>query len=33
VDAFPTTASGKVRKFMMRETMIHELGLVVQKTA
>jgi fatty-acyl-CoA synthase len=33
VESFPTTASGKVRKFMMREAMIQELGLVVQKTA
>jgi fatty-acyl-CoA synthase len=33
VDGFPTTASGKVRKFMMREAMIQELGLVVRKTA
>ncbi|HEX4114036.1 MAG TPA: AMP-binding protein, partial [Stellaceae bacterium] len=33
VDAFPMTVTGKVQKFMMRETMIQELGLQVQKTA
>lgn len=33
VAVFPTTASGKVQKFMMREAMIRELGLVVQQTA
>ena len=33
VEVFPTTASGKVQKFMMREAMIRELGLVVQRTA
>ncbi len=33
VDAFPMTVTGKVQKFMMRETMIQELGLKVQKTA
>jgi fatty-acyl-CoA synthase len=27
VDAFPTTATGKVQKFMIRATMIEELGL------
>ncbi len=33
VDAFPMTVTGKVQKFMMRETMIQELGLTIQKTA
>jgi fatty-acyl-CoA synthase len=33
VQEFPTTASGKVQKFRMREAMIRELGLVVQRTA
>ncbi|HXE15831.1 MAG TPA: hypothetical protein VN632_01275 [Stellaceae bacterium] len=33
VDAFPMTVTGKVQKFMMRETMIQDLGLKVQKTA
>jgi hypothetical protein len=33
VNVFPTTASGKVQKFMMRAAMIRELGLVVQQTA
>jgi fatty-acyl-CoA synthase len=33
VDAFPTTVTGKVQKFAMRETMVKELGLTVAKTA
>ena len=33
VEVFPTTASGKVQKFMMRDAMIRELGLVVRQTA
>jgi fatty-acyl-CoA synthase len=33
VDAFPTTVTGKVQKFIIRETMIRELGLSLQKTA
>ena len=33
VDAFPTTVTGKVQKFLMRETMIADLGLAVEKTA
>jgi fatty-acyl-CoA synthase len=33
VDAFPMTVTGKVQKFMMREHMVKELGLVEQKTA
>jgi fatty-acyl-CoA synthase len=33
VDAFPVTVTGKVQKFLMRETMIAELGLVADKTA
>jgi fatty-acyl-CoA synthase len=33
VDAFPMTVTGKVQKFVMRDTMIAELGLTQQKTA
>jgi fatty-acyl-CoA synthase len=33
VDQFPTTASGKVQKFRMREAMVQELGLKVLQTA
>jgi len=33
VDEFPMTVTGKVQKFVMRETMIRELGLEVEKTA
>ncbi|HZB93394.1 MAG TPA: AMP-binding protein, partial [Stellaceae bacterium] len=33
VDAFPMTVTGKVQKFMMRQHMVKELGLVEQKTA
>jgi fatty-acyl-CoA synthase len=33
VEGFPTTVTGKVQKFAMREAMIAELGLVPEKTA
>jgi fatty-acyl-CoA synthase len=33
VDEFPMTASGKMQKFIMRETMQRELGLVTVETA
>jgi fatty-acyl-CoA synthase len=33
VDEFPMTVTGKVQKFIMRDRMISELGLKVQKTA
>jgi fatty-acyl-CoA synthase len=33
VDEFPTTVTGKIQKFVMRQRMIDELGLQVQKTA
>jgi fatty-acyl-CoA synthase len=33
VDGFPMTVTGKPQKFIMREKMIAELGLVVEKTA
>jgi fatty-acyl-CoA synthase len=33
VDDFPMTVTGKAQKFIMREKMIEELGLVVEKTA
>jgi fatty-acyl-CoA synthase len=33
VDGFPTTVTGKVQKFAMREAMIAELDLVLEKTA
>jgi fatty-acyl-CoA synthase len=33
VDAFPQTVTGKIQKFKIRDLMIAELGLKVQKTA
>jgi len=33
VGGFPTTVTGKIQKFLMREQMIEELGLSRQKTA
>jgi fatty-acyl-CoA synthase len=33
VESFPMTVTGKVQKFVMRDAMIGELGLAVQKTA
>ena len=33
VESFPTTVTGKVRKVEMRETMIAELDLTLEKTA
>jgi fatty-acyl-CoA synthase len=33
VDAFPTTVTGKVQKFKMREAMEAELGVQATKTA
>ncbi len=33
VDGFPMTVTGKIQKFIMREKMIAELGLEVEKTA
>ncbi len=33
VDAFPMTVTGKIQKFMMREAMVAELGIAVEKTA
>lgn len=33
VEEFPQTVSGKIQKFKIREQMIHELGLSIQKTA
>nr|MEA2797569.1 fatty-acyl-CoA synthase [Phenylobacterium sp.] len=33
VEGFPTTVTGKVQKFAMREAMIAELDLVMEKTA
>ena len=33
VEGFPTTVTGKVQKFAMRETMIAELDLVLERTA
>ncbi|MBB4640369.1 AMP-binding protein [Rhizorhapis suberifaciens] len=33
VDAFPTTVTGKVKKFVMRDAMIAELGLLTEATA
>jgi len=33
VDTFPMTVTGKIQKFMMRDAMVEELGIAVQKTA
>jgi fatty-acyl-CoA synthase len=33
VDAFPMTITGKIQKFVMRDTMKHELGLTESRTA
>ena len=33
VDEFPMTVTGKAQKFLMRQTMIEELGLSEEKTA
>ena len=33
VDEFPMTVTGKMQKFIMRETMTQELGLTAAKTA
>ena len=33
VDAFPMTVTGKIRKFLMRQQMIDELGLTLEETA
>jgi fatty-acyl-CoA synthase len=33
VDEFPMTVTGKIQKFIMRERMVAELGLKIQKTA
>jgi fatty-acyl-CoA synthase len=33
VEAFPTTVTGKIQKFRIREVMVKELGLVQEKTA
>jgi fatty-acyl-CoA synthase len=33
VDSFPTTVTGKVQKFVMREAMMKDLGLAAQATA
>ncbi|HKT53912.1 MAG TPA: AMP-binding protein, partial [Caulobacteraceae bacterium] len=33
VDSFPTTVTGKVQKFIMRDLMIAELGLTASRTA
>ena len=33
VDAFPMTVTGKMQKFIMRETMERRLGLVAAETA
>ena len=33
VDEFPMTATGKIRKFVMRDVMIEELGITIRETA
>ena len=33
VDGFPMTVTGKIQKFLMREAMVEDLGILVQPTA
>jgi fatty-acyl-CoA synthase len=33
VDGFPTTVTGKIQKYLIRETVIERLGLRAQRTA
>ena len=33
VDEFPMTVTGKIQKFVLRQMMADELGLVTEKTA
>jgi len=33
VDEFPMTVTGKIQKFVMRDTMVKDLGLTIDKTA
>ena len=33
VDAFPTTVTGKIQKYLIREAVIEQLKLTVQRTA
>lgn len=33
VDDFPMTMTGKIQKFLMRETMVETLGLEITRTA
>jgi fatty-acyl-CoA synthase len=33
VDGFPMTVTGKIQKYLMREQMLRELGLMEEKTA
>ena len=33
VDDFPMTVTGKIQKFVMRDTMIKDLGITIDKTA
>ena len=33
VDGFPMTVTGKVQKYLMREQMVHDLGVMEEKTA
>jgi len=33
VDEFPMTVTGKIQKFVMRDTMVEDLGLVIDETA
>jgi fatty-acyl-CoA synthase len=33
VDSFPTTVTGKIQKYLIREAVIERLGLKVQRTA
>jgi fatty-acyl-CoA synthase len=33
VESFPTTVTGKIQKFVLRQRMVEELGLTEQATA
>jgi fatty-acyl-CoA synthase len=33
VDEFPMTVTGKIQKFVMRDAMVEDLGLVIDETA
>lgn len=33
IDGYPTTVTGKVQKFLLRQAMVEELGITADKTA